>query len=483
MLPLKAGTFSARHPSGMLFNTATYFVFFAVTATVYWMLSHRRQNLLLLGASVVFYGWWDWRFLFLLLASALIDFAMALRIADAHDREDPRAAKRALVVSIVFNLGVLGFFKYFNFFVESAEAALRSVGYEGSLWTLRVILPVGISFYTFQSMSYTIDVYRRRMPATRRPLDFIVFVSFFPQLIAGPIERATRLLRQVERPRRLFRADIEQGLLLFALGLFRKVVIADTAGVIADRYFADPGAYTTVPLAAGLLLYSLQIYNDFAGYSDMARGSARLLGFELTRNFRHPYFSSSMSEFWTRWHITLSSWLRDYLYIPLGGSRCGPRRTYANLMTTMLLGGLWHGAAWTFVAWGALHGAYLTIQHAWPRAISAPPLQRWPRFLAAVCLFGLTTFTWLFFRAPDFTTAVDYLSGLVSLTPGFEGALLPFVVLGGLTLLIDVPQALSDNEYVFLDWPVAPRAVAAASAAILFLASGSSHVPFIYFQF
>jgi alginate O-acetyltransferase complex protein AlgI len=470
----------------MLFNTPTYFVFFAVTASVYWAISHRRQNLLLLAASLLFYAAWDWRFLFLLLGSALIDFVMALRIGAAHGRQDRRAAKRALAVSIVANLSVLGFFKYFNFFVGSAEAALRSLGYDGPLWTLHVILPVGISFYTFQTMSYTIDVYRERIEPTRRLVDFVLFVCFFPQLVAGPIERASTLLTQIARPRRLYRADLEHGLFLFLLGLFRKVAIADPAGLIADRYFAHPGEYTTVPLAAGLLLYSVQIYNDFAGYSDMARGSARLLGFELSRNFRHPYFSTSFSEFWTRWHITLSAWLRDYLYIPLGGNRRGPRRTYINLTITMLLGGLWHGAAWTFVAWGALHGAYLAVQHAWNHAPSLPkrhlsaPVSR---AVAAVCVFGLTTFAWLFFRAPDFGTAAVYLAGLLSFTPGYEGSLLPVIVLAGFTLLLDVPQALSENEYVFLEWPVGRRALAAAAAGVVLLIGGSGHAPFIYFQF
>ena len=470
----------------MLFNTASYFAFFAVTAALYWAISHRRQNVLLVAASLAFYGAWDWRFLFLLIGSALVNFVMALRIAGAWARQDRRPAKRALVVSIVANLSILGFFKYFNFFVGSAEAALRSLGYEGPVWTLHIVLPVGISFYTFQTMSYIIDIYWQRIAPTRRVVDFVLFVCFFPQLIAGPIERASTLLTQIERPRRLFRGDIEQGLLLFALGLFRKIAIADPAGLIADRYFAEPGTYTTVPLIAGLCLYSVQIYNDFAGYSDMARGSARLLGFELSRNFRHPYFSASFSEFWTRWHITLSAWLRDYLYIPLGGNRFGTRRTHLNLMATMVLGGLWHGAAWTFVAWGALHGGFLVVQHAWKRA-EVP----WPLPLGGVVrqvfamsgVFGLTTLAWLFFRSPDFPTAAAYVSGLFSFTLGYEGALLPVAVFAGLTLLIDVPQALSDNEYVFLEWPVGRRAVAAATAAVVLLTSGSAHAPFIYFQF
>ena len=471
----------------MLFNTATFFLFFALVLLLYRALPHRAQNWMLLGASYVFYGWWDWRFLGLLGASTLLDWTLALRINAAHERHDRSAAKRGVVISVVANLGILASFKYFNFFVDSAEHVLRAVGYDGSTWTLRIILPVGISFYTFQSLSYIIDVYRGDLRASRSLVDFALFVGFFPQLVAGPIERATRLLPQVQRPRVVTRTDWEEGALLFGIGLFRKVAIADPAGSIADVYFADPAAYTSVQLVAGVLLYALQIYNDFAGYSDMARGSARLMGFTLMRNFRHPYFATSFSDFWQRWHISLSGWLRDYLYIPLGGNRKGRLRTRVNLMTTMLLGGLWHGANWTFVVWGALHGCFLIAQHAWQSLGTSRPSGIWTRAagraVAAVIVFALVNVAWVFFRAPDFATAFAYVGGIAALTPGAEGALVPVIVLATYTLAIDVPQAVADDEYIFLNWSVGWRAVATATASLLLLGSGTTNAPFIYFQF
>jgi D-alanyl-lipoteichoic acid acyltransferase DltB (MBOAT superfamily) len=337
-------------------------------------------------------------------------------------------------------------------------------------------------------MSYTIDIYRGELRASRSLVDFALYVAFFPQLVAGPIERATRLLPQVQRPRLVTAVDWEEGLLLLGLGLFRKVAIADPAGSIADVYFANPAAHTSVQLVAGVLLYALQIYNDFAGYSDMARGTARLMGFSLMRNFHHPYFATSFSDFWKRWHISLSGWLRDYLYIPLGGNRHGRLRTQLNLMITMLLGGLWHGANWTFVVWGALHGLYLVAQHAWsglaPRVATRPPWMRTALHVAAaVVVFALVNLAWIFFRAPDFATAFAYVGGIAALTPGAEGGLIPLAVLALYTLAIDVPQARADNEYVFLEWPVARRALATTAAAVVFLGSGTTDAPFIYFQF
>ena len=472
--------------SCVLFNTAEFFIFLAVVLLLYRALPHGGQNWLLLAASYLFYGWWDWRFLTLIAASTLLDWWMALVSERARLEGRPAAARRALTASIAANLVLLGFFKYFNFFVDSAEHLLRGFGYDGSTWTLRIILPVGISFYTFQSMSYTIDVYRGELRATRSLRDFALFVSFFPQLVAGPIERATALLPQVQGARRVTRTDWEEGLLLFGLGLFRKVAIADPAGSIADGYFADPAACSSVQLGVGVGLYALQIYNDFAGYSDMARGTARLLGFTLMRNFHHPYFATSFSDFWKRWHISLSSWLRDYLYIPLGGNRKGPVRTRINLMLTMLLGGLWHGANWTFVVWGGLHGLYLIVQHGLS-GVAPRPRAAWLRTAqtaaSALAVFASVNLAWLFFRAPDFATAGTYLLGLLAFTPGAEGAIAPLLVLGAFTLMIDVPQAMAGDEYVFLEWPVGRRALAAATAGLLLVAGGTTHAPFIYFQF
>jgi D-alanyl-lipoteichoic acid acyltransferase DltB (MBOAT superfamily) len=501
----RAGTSPAEGSAVVLFNTATFFVFFLLVLLLYRQLSQSRQNCMLLAASYVFYGWWDWRFLGLLAGTTLLDWYLALRIERAREHSGTLAAKRAVTASIVANLAVLGFFKYCNFFVDSAETLMKSFGYDGPTWTLRVILPVGISFYTFQSMSYTIDVYRGELRASKSLLDFALYVAFFPQLVAGPIERATTLLPQIQRVRVVSRADWEEGLLLFGLGLYRKVAIADPAGTLADRYFADPASYSSVPLAAGVVLYALQIYNDFAGYSDMARGSARMLGFTLMRNFRHPYFATTMSDFWNRWHISLSSWLRDYVYIPLGGNRSSRARTHLNLMLTMLLGGLWHGANWTFVVWGGLHGLYLVAQHAWTGVapqlakvcLAFPPLahrsfttlrgasapRAATRVLVAVCVFCLVNVTWIFFRSPDFATAFTYLERLLALQPGAEGAWIPLAVLGAFTLAVDVPQAMAEDEYVFLNWPVYQRALATAAATLVLLASGTTDAPFIYFQF
>jgi alginate O-acetyltransferase complex protein AlgI len=471
----------------VLFNTGAFFVFFAAVLLLYRALPHRAQNWMLLGASYLFYGWWDWRFLGLLGASTLLDWTLALRIDAARERGDLTAAKRRVTMSVVANLGILAAFKYFNFFIGSGEHLLRAFGYDGPTWTLRIILPVGISFYTFQSLSYIVDVYRGELRASRSLVDFALFVAFFPQLVAGPIERATRLLPQVQQPRVVTRTDWEEGVMLFGVGLFRKVAIADPAGSIADVYFADPAAHTSLQLVAGVLLYSLQIYNDFAGYSDMARGSARLMGFTLMRNFRHPYFATSFSDFWQRWHISLSEWLRDYLYIPLGGNRKGRLRTHLNLMITMLLGGLWHGANWTFVAWGALHGFFLIAQHASKALVPWKTSGVWLRATghatAALTVFALVNVTWVFFRAPDFATAFTYLGGIAALTPGAEGVVIPVAVLGMYALAIDAPQALTGNEYVFLDWPAGWRALATSTACLILLASGTTHAPFIYFQF
>lgn len=470
----------------MLFNSAEYFLFLAACLGVYFALSHRWQNVWLLAASYTFYGAWDWRFLGLILASTLIDFFAGGAIAHAREAGRLPRMRLALVISLTANLGFLAFFKYFGFFVESAQAATRALGLEVPATTLNIILPVGISFYTFQTMSYSIDVYRGRMEPTRNFIDFALFVAFFPQLVAGPIERATSLLPQIQRPRVVTQRDWDEGVFLVLLGLFRKVVIADTAAVLVDEYFADPAAFNSFQLWCGLVLYSLQIYNDFAGYSDMARGSARLLGFSLIRNFRHPYFAINPSDFWRRWHISLSLWLRDYLYIPLGGNRYGWLLTKRNLMLTMLLGGLWHGASWNFVFWGALHGVYLVIHHELQRKErpDAGAVPAWRLAGQGVLMFTLVTFTWLFFRSPDYATTVTYLQGVLAFDIGGLGAGMPVVMLAAFTLAVDVPQAVADDEFAMLRWPVPVRAAAASAGMLLLLLTGNAqNEPFIYFQF
>jgi len=473
----------------MLFHTPQYFLFLAVVLIAYFHLNHRGQNLMLLGASIFFYSCWDYRFVSLLMASCVLDFWAGRYIYRARLAGDRAAMKRGLLASLTGNLGMLGFFKYFGFFVASADTALQTLGFTPSLPVLNIVLPVGISFYTFQTLSYAIDIYRGQLEPVDRFLDFALFVAFFPHMVAGPIMRAVDLLPQMTRPRIVTQANLEQGLLLFGMGLFRKVAIADPAGMLADGYFANPSSFSTLPLVCGLVLYGLQIYNDFAGYSDMARGAAWLLGFDLMRNFRHPYFAKNIADFWKRWHISLSTWLRDYLYIPLGGNRKGAARTTINLFLTMLLGGLWHGASWNFVIWGGLHGSYLAVYHTWRRWRDSREMRWMPaplvsRMISSVGVYALVTFTWLFFRAHDTGTTLAYLSGLSALSPGGEGALVPVLILWGLTLAIDLPQALADDELFALRWAFMPRAAAVAAACLILLFSGQMrHEPFIYFQF
>jgi alginate O-acetyltransferase complex protein AlgI len=477
----------------MLFGTPEFAVFLLLVLLVYFNLGHRAQNRFLLFASYVFYGWWDYRFLALLWFTTVLDYNVGRWIVARQERKDQAGAKRVLLISIVANLVVLGFFKYFNFFIDSADAMLSSMGLTVSWPILHIILPVGVSFYTFQSISYTIDVYRKELAPARRLEDFALYVAFFPHLVAGPIQR-TNLLGQIEQPRVVTQTLWRQGWYLIVIGLLRKLVIADQAAGFADQAFANPDTMSGAQLAAGLGFYALQIYGDFAGYTDIARGTANLMGFTLMRNFKHPYFARNISDFWRRWHISLSTWLRDYLYIPLGGNRKGPRRTYFNLMVTMLLGGLWHGAAWNFVIWGGLHGFYLAVHH-W---FSSP--DRWwatrlptsrstlRTGLAIAFTLSLVVFTWLFFRSPDMATTGSYIKGLAYL-PGWlppETAWRGFGMLGiltGLTLLIDLPQHLTDDEYCWLKLGDRQLGVLTGVAALLIVLSGGAATPFIYFQF
>ena len=385
----------------MLFNSFEFLAFFAAVFAAYLALSrwHRGQNLLLLAASLVFYGWWDWRFLGLMLAAISVDWAVALAVAAS---DDPRRRKRLLLVSLVTQLTILGCFKYLGFFVASLTGALGSLGVAVHAPTLELVLPVGISFYTFQSIGYAIDVYRRALPPVRRWTDFALFISFFPQLVAGPIERATHLLPQILKPRAVTWTHIHTGLFLINVGIFKKVVLADNLALLADEIFNHHTRYQGLDLAVGALAFTFQIYCDFSAYSDIARGVAKMLGFDLMVNFRLPYFAVSPADFWRRWHISLSTWLRDYLYIPLGGNRHGEWRTYRNLALTMLLGGLWHGAAWNFVLWGAFHGLILIVYRLaeQARANKPPlPLAALTLPLRVLAMFALTVFGWILFRA------------------------------------------------------------------------------------
>lgn len=383
----------------MLFNSFIFWIFFFVVIAIYRQLSHGPQNRLLLLASYIFYGFWDYRFLSLIFISTVIDFFAAQKIVTARDE---KKKKSWLLVSIAFNLGMLGFFKYWNFFIGEFSDALVLLGFSASTPMLDVVLPVGISFYTFQTMSYTIDVYRGKTDPTDKFLDFALYVSFFPQLVAGPIERSSHLLPQITLKRKTNGHDFSEGFYHVLTGLFKKVVIADNMAPLVNTIFSRPISDLTGPeIIMGVYAFAFQIYGDFSGYSSIAKGIAHWMGFDLMWNFKNPYFSSSPSEFWTRWHISLSSWLRDYLYIPLGGNRGGLKKTFRNLMVTMCLGGLWHGAGWTYILWGFYHGVLLVVYHALEGRKSAETksVNRISKLVRTFLFFNLIAVSWLFFRA------------------------------------------------------------------------------------
>ena len=470
----------------MIFNSFEFAVFFVAVLALYWTLPSRFQNPLLLVASYVFYAAWDWRFLGLIWLSTLVDFAVARRI-DSETVGERR--RRLLWLSIAVNLGVLGLFKYAGFFVDSFAGLVEGLGLAANRPFLEIVLPVGISFYTFQTLGYTIDVYKRRIPAEPSLLAFGVYVAFFPQLVAGPIERASRLLPQLRAPRDTPQpGTIREGLALILLGLFRKVVIADGLAPIVNETFAGAETASGVALLVAVYAFSLQIYGDFAGYSAIARGTARLLGVELMENFRQPYLATNISHFWRTWHISLSTWLRDYLYIPLGGNRDGSRRTYRNLAITMLLGGLWHGAAWTFVVWGGLHGAYLALHrhrrhHTARTAVDAVGVGD---AVPMIATFHLVALSWIFFRAETFAQAWAVLGGILTMRPGGVGfdAFWLVVLLGVGSLLVDLQQRNRGSQTAVLEATPALRGgVFGAMLVALVLFSGGDPVPFIYFQF
>ena len=476
----------------MLFHTLHFAVFFLLVLFLYVRLDHRWQNRLLLAGSYYFYGCWDWRFLSLLLFSTAMDYWFARVIAKARAAGDVRRARWTITGSVVCNLTLIGVFKYYGFFVWGASRLLETLGLPCSLPLLHIVLPVGISFYTFQSLSYTIDVYRGDLQPADRFEDFALFVSFFPQLVAGPIERATHLLPQVLRRRTVTVQDIQEGAYLFVIGLLRKVVVADSAGVLADLCFGDPAARSSLQLVLGLVLYGFQIYGDFAGYSDMARGCARLMGFTLMRNFRHPYFAANIADFWHRWHISLSTWLRDYLYISLGGNRGGRARTYRNLLLTMLLGGLWHGAHWTFVLWGGLHGFYLVLHRLAGELRLGDSIGRIRsraglgivRGTGIVATFAVVLLTWLPFRVNNIGDMLVYLKRIAACDWGSAADVVPAAFLVAIMLAIDIPQAQADDEFVFLRAALPWRVLVAAVATLLLVFSfGNKYAPFIYFQF
>ncbi|MBL0126395.1 MAG: MBOAT family protein [Flavobacteriales bacterium] len=404
----------------MLFNSLDFAIFLPLVFLGYWFVFRRRrsQNVFLLVASYVFYGWWDPRFLGLIVLSSLVDYIVGLRL---HATGSARIRRGLLWTSIIANLGILGTFKYFNFFAGNLEGLFSLFGRPLALTHLDIVLPVGISFYTFQTMSYTIDVYRRQLEPAKDIVEFFAYVSFFPQLVAGPIERAINLLPQFQRDRSFDRAKAVDGLRQILWGLFKKVVIADNAATLADPIFDHYELHGGSTLLFAAVLFSFQIYCDFSGYSDIALGTARLFGFDLMQNFAFPYFSRDIAEFWRRWHISLSTWFRDYLYIPLGGSRGGLALSIRNTLIVFLVSGFWHGANWTFVAWGALHALFflpLLISGRNRRHVAAPvgnsglPSAR--ELVGMLFTFGCVVIAWVFFRSANVEEAIDLLVRMCS---------------------------------------------------------------------
>lgn len=393
----------------MTFISVSFIVFFVLFLTSYWCLSGTKRIFLCLIASYVFYGWWDVRFLALILGSSLVDFVLARTIAGT---ENKFRRTLCLTLSVIANLGVLGFFKYFNFFVQSAESVLTQLGMQADWPTLNIILPVGISFYTFQTMSYTIDVYRRKIEPEPSFLKFATFVAFFPQLVAGPIVRASHFLPQLQSDRIFRWNDFTSGFHQLVIGFAKKLVVADTLAIVVDPVYAFPEGHTSINLILAAALFSIQIYADFSGYSDIAIGAARMAGFDLPKNFDRPFFATSFREFWRRWHISLSTWLRDYLYFPLGGSRGGTLLTYRNILITMLLAGVWHGAGLNFAVWGIILGVYLSFEHfmeqRFSSTLSALAKNRPAQIAGMVLVFSVLSGSLIIFRNPTLAQGAEY---------------------------------------------------------------------------
>lgn len=442
----------------MLFNSLSFAVFLPTVFVLYWFWagkSLRNQNILLLIASYYFYACWDWRFLFLLMFSTLLDYFTGLKMQEAESQKQRRIW---FWLSIVANLGFLGVFKYYNFFADSFVQAVSHFGWQVNPVILDVVLPVGISFYTFHGLSYVIDIYNRRIQAESNLIDYGVFVSFFPLLVAGPIERATHLLPQIKKPRDFDYAQAVDGMRQILWGLFKKIVIADNCAKYADQIFNNSGEYSGSTMVMGAVLFAFQIYGDFSGYSDIALGTARLFGIDLLRNFAFPYFSRDIAEFWRRWHISLSSWFKDYVYIPLGGSKGKNRIRIRNTFIIFILSGFWHGANWTFIIWGVLNALYImplvlmkTNRHNLEIVAKGKLFPSAPEFLQIVLTFSLTTFAWIFFRAADLTHAFDYVSRMFTASLFSAPQIRPTFVLALLVFFMTIEWLGRERQYAIAD--------------------------------
>ena len=473
----------------MFFNSLDFAIFLPIVFIVYWFITNRNlklQNFIIVLASYVFYGWWDWRFLSLIIFSTIIDYSIGIRLS----KEEKQLKRKILLwTSIGVNLGLLGFFKYFNFFIESFNAAFASAGIHTDMSSLNIILPVGISFYTFQTMSYTIDIYRNKIEHTKNILAFMAFVSFFPQLVAGPIERASHLLPQFLKNRKFDYKQASSGIKLIVWGFFKKVVIADNAAQLVNEIFKNYPNESYLSLIVGAILFAFQIYCDFSGYSDIAIGLGRILGFDLTYNFKFPYFSSNIREFWNRWHISLSSWFRDYIYIPLGGNKVSQYRVLFNTFCVFVLSGFWHGANWTFVFWGFLHALFfmpiILLRDRFPKENFSMNIKRISFIFAN---FGLVCLAWVFFRAENIQDAFLYLRQIFTLTGGQNtfmktNTYLLMTIITGVGILVLLALELRTLMRRKDEIQFSSIGLITIVLLILFFGAFKNQADFIYFQF
>ncbi|WP_418512129.1 MBOAT family O-acyltransferase [Corallibacter sp.] len=482
----------------MLFNSIDFAFFLPIVFILYWFVAKKNlsfQNLLIVVASYIFYGWWDWRFLSLIFFSTVVDYSVGLKL---KDEENPTKRKILLWVSILVNLGFLGFFKYYNFFLDNFVSAFSLFGAEIKATSLNIILPVGISFYTFQTLSYTIDIYKKKLEPTKDFIAFTAFVSFFPQLVAGPIERATNLLPQFYKKRTFDYSKAVDGMRQILWGLFKKTVIADNCAEFANQIFDNASDMNGSTLALGALFFSFQIYGDFSGYSDIAIGTSRLFGFNLKQNFNFPYFSRDIAEFWRRWHISLSTWFRDYLYIPLGGSRGSSWIKIRNTFIIFIVSGFWHGANWTFIVWGALNAIYflpLLLTNKNRKNLDTVAKGRLLPSIKEVFFmlltFSLTAFAWIFFRAENIDHALRYISKMISTSlfelPYFIGmfkALMLILIIAAFVIIEWLGrESKYAIEHIGLTWKRPFRFAMYYVIIYLIVTFSGNQQTFIYFQF
>lgn len=482
----------------MLFNSIDFAIFLPIVFILYWFVTNgnlKLQNILIVVASFVFYGWWDWRFLSLIWFSTTVDYIVGIGLSKTENRKTRRIL---LLLSIAINLGFLGIFKYYNFFLDNFVSAFSFFGSTIQANSLNIVLPVGISFYTFQTLSYSIDVYKKKLDPTTDFIAFSAFVSFFPQLVAGPIERATNLLPQFYLRRTFDYAKAVDGMRQILWGLFKKIVIADNCAEFANQIFNNSSDYSGSTLIIGALFFTFQIYGDFSGYSDIAIGTSRLFGFNLMRNFNFPYFSRDIAEFWRRWHISLSTWFRDYLYIPLGGSKGSTKAVIINTFIIFIVSGFWHGANWTFIAWGALNAIYflpllLTNNNRKNLEIVAKgkSLPSFKELLAMLFTFSLTVFAWIFFRSDNIEHAIRYLSEIFSPTifsipyfPNYEKATIVSILVVAFIIIEWVGR---EHEYAIAQlgfkWKRPLRYAIYYAIIFAIFWFGGREQEFIYFQF